>query len=146
MLTDDVENCTATIANLPTNDDGMKAIASLDSDEDEAAQVVISTHHQENEMCAVFWMEDEGYVWYVGYINEVINNGEKYKVDHLHRIPAAQDKYWQYPGNQDIQPVFPEQVLDVRVQGEWTTEERNRRFVLSNEREIDYVFKNKTQK
>ena len=44
LLTDDVENCTATIANLPTNDDGMKAIASLNADEDEASQVAIPTH------------------------------------------------------------------------------------------------------
>ena len=93
------------------------------------------------DMCVVFWKESQGYVWYLGYISQLVNDGEYYKVDHLHRFPAAQEKYWQYPRRQDTSDVLPEQIVDVEVQGEWTLEERNRRFVLTNEKEVDYQFK-----
>ena len=136
LLTDDVENCSATIANLPTNEDGVKVIASLSSAESVFVQT--SAAFKENDMCALFWMEKEGYVWYLGYITEVINDGEKYKVDHLHPFPTSQKKY---PRKKDLHDVLHEQILDVQVHGDWILEDRNRRFVLSNEKEIEYQFK-----
>ena len=83
-------------------------------------------------MCAVLWKEAQGYVWYLGYISQIVNDGEFFKVDHLHRFPVSQQKYWQYPKKPDT--------VDV-LQDDWTLEERNRRFVLTNEKEVVYQFK-----
>ena len=141
LLSDDVENCTATIANLPTNEDGMRAVTSLTSEPES-----VDTAYEENDMVAVFWKEGDEYIWYLGYVTELINNGEKYTVDHLHPAPASQHKFWQYPRRQDSYDVLPEQIIDVKIDGDWTHEDRNRRFLLSNEKEIIYEFKQTIQK
>lgn len=140
LLTDDVEECSATIANLPTNEDGMKALAVMTSSSDSPSDSAPSSH-KENDMCAVVWKEAQGYVWYLGYISQIVNDGECFKVDHLHRFPVSQQKYWQYPKKADTVEVLPDQIVDVEVRGEWTLEERNRRFVLTNEKEVVYQFK-----
>ena len=40
-------------------------------------------------MCVVFWKEREEYVWYLGYLTELINNGAKYKVSQPHNISTG---------------------------------------------------------
>ena len=71
----------------------------------------------------------------------MIDEGEKYKVDHLHRFPTSKQRYWHYTARKDSHDVLPDQILDVQVEGDWTLEDRNWRFVLSNEKEVQYVFK-----
>lgn len=93
LLSDNLENCSATIANLPNNDDGVRAIALLTSCESEPPS--ISAAYKENDMCVIFWKESNQYVWYLGYISELINGGEYYKVEHLHHFLPSQHKYWQ---------------------------------------------------
>ena len=95
-----------------------------------------------NDLRIVIWIKDDGeYVWYIGYITKVDHVKGKYSVDHLHRCSIKQNKFWQYPSKpDDKQTVFPEQILDVEVKGEWTLEERNNRFMVANEKEIAYEF------
>ena len=138
MLTDDDNNCTATIANLPTNQDGMKALAT-----DEDKQDDVTKKYKENEIRAVVWNENGKYNWYLGYVLKALDDGEKYKIDHLIRVDQTSEKSWQYPGKEDIQIVLPEQNLEVDIEGEWTTEERNRKFLLKNTKEISFDMKKK---
>ena len=37
--------------------------------------------------------------------------------------------------------LLPEQIVDIEVKGDWTMEERNQKFVLTNEKEIVFKFK-----
>ena len=136
LLTDDDNNCTATIANLPTNQDGVKVLAT-----DEDKQDDVTKKYKENEIRAVVWNENGKYTWYLGYVLKAIDNGEKYQIDHLVRVDQTSEKSWQYPGKEDIQMVLPEQILEVEIEGEWTTEERNRKFLLKNMKEISFDMK-----
>ena len=72
---------------------------------------------------------------------KAIDNGEKYQIDHLVRVDQTSEKSWQYPGKEDIQMVLPEQILEIEIEGEWTTEERNRKFLLKNMKEISFDMK-----
>ena len=134
LLSYDAETCTATIANLPTNEDGVKV---LTTNEISIAENPLTFNV--NQMCVVSWLEGETFNWYIGYITEV--NEENYVIDHLHRTPPRQNKYWQYPRKSDKQIVLPEQIVDIEVKGDWTLEERNRKFVLTNEKKIVFKFK-----
>ena len=136
MLSDDAETCTATIANLPTNEDGIKALATKETT---AAEITSPSTFEANQMCVVFWLEGEAFTWYIGYITEV--NEENYVVDHLHRNPLKQNKHWHYPRKPDKQIVLHDQMVDIEVKGDWTQEERNQKFVLTNEKDIIFKFK-----
>ena len=48
-----------------------------------------------------------------------------------------------YPNRQDKHALTEEQILEVDVKGDWTFEPRNRKFILMNEKEISYHFKQK---
>ena len=61
LFSDDAESCTATIANLPTNAEGLNALASYSP----VAVTVLPTF-QVHQMYAVFWLETNGYVCYLG--------------------------------------------------------------------------------
>ena len=50
LLSDDVENCSATIANLPTNEDCMKAIKALTSSEGDDDSAKTLSGFKENDM------------------------------------------------------------------------------------------------
>ena len=67
-------------------------------------------------------------------------------MDHLHCNTADQNKFWQYPSNQDKQQVLHEQIINIEIKGYWTMDERNNRYVLTNKKEIMYEFKQSTEK
>ena len=134
LLSDDAESCTATIANLPTNEDGINALSS------DSSALATTSKYQVNEMRVVFWVEGNDFAWYVGYITEVDEDEDSYVIDHLHRNPNKQNKFWYYPPKPDKQTVLCDQIVDIEAKGEWTMEARNRRFLLTNEKEILYKF------
>ena len=136
LLSDDAETCTATIANLTTNGDGIKALATKETT---AAEIRSPSTFEVNQMCVVFWLESEAFTWYIGYISEV--NEENYVVDYLHQNPLKQNEHWHYPRTSDKQIVLPDQMVDIEEKGDWTLEERNQKFVLTNEKDIIFKFK-----
>ena len=87
LLSDNAETCTVTIANLPTNEDGIKTSATKETT---AAEIASPSTFEVNLMYVVFWLEGEAFTWYIGYITEV--NEENYVVDHLHQNPLALPK------------------------------------------------------
>ena len=92
LLSDDAETCTATIANLPTNEDGVKV---LTTNEISIAENPLTFNV--NQMYVVSWLEGETFNWYIGYITEV--NEENYVIDHLHRTPPRQINTGNTPEN-----------------------------------------------
>ena len=95
LLSDDAEESKATVANLPTNEDGMKVLSSP-----AAGDLKISANFEINQIHVTVWMSgNDEIVRYVGYITEI--NEDTYIIDHLERNPKAQDKYWVYPNRQD---------------------------------------------
>ena len=89
LLSDDAETCTATTANLPNNEDGIKALATKETT---AVEITSPSTFEVNQMCLVFWLEGAAFTWYIGYITEI---NEENVVDHPHLNPLKQNKHWQ---------------------------------------------------
>ena len=67
LLSDDAEESTATVANLPTNEDGMTVLSSP-----AAEDLKTSANFEINQLYVTVWMSGkEEIVWYVGYITEI---------------------------------------------------------------------------
>ena len=68
LLTDDEVQSSATIANLPTNVDGLKALSTTTSSED---AVVSKNSYKINQLCITLWVEKNNKIqWYVEYIKD----------------------------------------------------------------------------
>ena len=90
MLSDNAKICTATIANLPIYEGGIKALATKETT---AAEIRGQSTVEVNEMYVVFWLECEAFTGYIiGYITKV--NEENYVVDHLHQNLLKQNTQW----------------------------------------------------
>ena len=129
-------NCTATIADLPTNEQVLSKLTNI-----EINTIPSSSGHWEiNDLCAVVWSIDETYKWYLAYVKE--ESSEKVVVDHLYQIDKS-TKHWKYPTQPDVGSVFTDQILRVKVEGEWNfLGTRTQRFTLFNEKNIIKAFKN----
>ena len=95
-----------------------------------------------DEMCVVTWLEDKPR-WYLGYITK--KNGPLYTVDHLLRANGEHHEFWKHPEHPDVAEVCEEQIIDVRINGDWGIEkvvgERViSRYHLKNSAEINNVF------
>ena len=67
LLSDDMEESTATVANLPTNEDGMTVLSSP-----AAEDLKTSANFEINQLYVTVWMSGkEEIMWYVGYITEI---------------------------------------------------------------------------
>ena len=69
-----------------------------------------------------------------------------YSVDHLVRADSEHHEYWRHPLVQDNADVCEQQMLDVKINGEWEIEkvvgERViSRYHLKNATDIDNVFR-----
>ena len=62
--------------------------------------------------------------------------------DHNEREIDSSNKIWRYPWKSDIHPVEKSQILNVAVKGEWESESRFNKLILTNEKEIGYAFEN----
>ena len=139
LLSDDNDNSRASVANLPNNDDILKALSFTNS---AISNQSLDRDIQINQLCVVIWINAEGkYIWYIGYVKEKNNNS--YTIDHLHRRTTDSNKIWQYPAIEDIQTADKDQILDVVIEGDWNlVENRNSKFTLCNEKEISWAFDN----
>ena len=124
LLDDDGCGGSATVANLPTNDDVMKAIK-------KPTDVTLrrTATAEINDLCVVVWLVESGYQWYLGYVKEHSANG-KVSVDHLTRVLDNSDSKWKYPSVEDKQEADPEQIVKSKVKEEWglSADSRKRSF------------------
>ena len=140
LLCDDAEQSSATTANLPTNADVLKVLKGRTST---TATSSSSNAIEVNRLCIVMWADNKSnYSWYVGYMTN--NETGQLIVDHTEREVNSSNKTWRYPSKPDIRPVEKSQILNVEVKGEWEYESRYNKFILRNEKEISYAFKNST--
>ena len=96
-------------------------------------------------MRSIMWVEKQNKIqWYLGYVLEVNEEDHTFQIDHLERHPEGQNKFWKYPKTADKCTIEIDQLLDVEIKGKWTTDDRNRRFILENEKEICFNFKEQT--
>ena len=136
LLDDDGCSGSATVANLPTNDDVMKTIKNPTT-----STPTPTSSAEVNELCVVVWQEQSGYEWYLGYIQNRCPDG-KLSVDHLHRELKNSDSKWKYPTREDVQEVDPEQIVQCKVQGDWdlSADSRKRLFTVTNIKTITFAF------
>ena len=89
------------------------------------------------------WIEKSNKIqWYLGTSLATMKTKQ---MDHLQRNPEGQNIFWSYPKSQDKYVIEAEQLLDVEeIKGKWTTDNRNRQYILDNEKEICYAFKQQT--
>ena len=67
-----------------------------------------------NSLVVLCWVERDKYVsksWYLGYVNEVINVGDRFIVEHLHREKRGHDRVWRVPVKDDIVEVDVLQIM-----------------------------------
>ena len=140
LLSDNRQDCTATIANLPTNRDVKKALL-----ENEESAEEVERDIKINEIRVVCWnIKEEVYAWFLGYIKR--KEGENYLVDHLHRENDKLSKLWNYPTTEDIQATSHEQILDIKVEGHWDLlDTRHPKFILTNNKAIQFHFESVMQ-
>ena len=96
LLIDDSEQSTATIANLPNNQDVMKFISNFlpHQKTNRIGDITV------NQLCVTVWLnEEDRYEWYIGYVKEIIK--ENYLADHLKREFRSSNKTWKYPTKSD---------------------------------------------
>ena len=67
---------------------------------------------------------------------------EEYVVDHLEGLKERNDCQWKYSAADDTRTVHLEQMLDVKVEGDWdlTQNERSVKYLLKNVKEIQKHF------
>lgn len=136
LLCDETSNsCSATIADLPTNQQVLSKLTNV-----EIYTAPCSSGHWEiNDICVVVWFIDGNYKWYLSYVKE--ESSDKVMVDHLYQIDKSM-KFWKYPGQPDVCSVFQDQILDIKVEGEWNLlGSRTQRYTLFNEKDILKAFK-----
>ena len=72
---------------------------------------------QVGELCVVVWEVEKDANWFLGYVNEKLNNN--FVVEHLHRYPNKQNDFWKYPTPDDIQTVSEDQIIPCKIDGDW---------------------------
>ena len=128
LLSDDASTASATLSNLPTNEDGVKALMNMENVETVNSG---NTGVEINELRVVMWIEKNNKIqWYLGYILSINEDNKTLKVDHLQRSSEGQNKFWKYPKSQDKCEIEKEQLLNVvEIKGRWTTDNRNRQYI-----------------
>ena len=135
---------TASVIDLPTDDDALQAIkvANINPQGNlEVQQQDESAGPETNRLCVIVWNTDGVPNWFLGYVKEKNNNGS-FVVEHLERLEKGKNVYWKYPIPDDVQIVVQEQILLVKINGEWDigTNARAMKFVLKNSVPIQNTF------
>ena len=78
----------------------------------------------------------------MAYIKEQVSE-EEYVVDHLECLKERNGSPWKYPATDDTRTVHLEQLLDVKVEGDWDLAQNkmSMRNLLQNVKEIQKHFK-----
>ena len=134
LFDETTSDCTATIADLPTNKKVLNTLTSnIDLSISQSRDLMI------NELCVVVWLSNDKYIWQLAYVKE---SNEKVLVDHLYPVDKKSTKHWKYPTHPEVCSVLRDQILDVQVEGEWNSlGSRLQKYTLFNEKEIISEFK-----
>ena len=95
--------------------------------------------YQPNEPLAVFWDEGQTRSWYVGFFIDENEDGT-FRIDHLTKHSNTNGT-WACPnGRDDIQNTLAQQILPLKLQGDWDFTGRKPICVLKNAQEISTLF------
>ena len=95
--------------------------------------------YQPNEPLAVFWDEGQTRSWYVGFFIDENDDGT-FRIDHLTKHSNTNDTWARPNGRDDIQNTLAQQILPLKVQGDWDFTGRKPIYVLENAQEINTLF------
>ena len=134
LLSGEEDGNSTTVADLPTNEDVLQALAP-----NKPSKPMITV--KVNQLCVTVWTDSTGkYDWYLGYAKEIAEKDAVLTVDHLQKI--ANKTMWKYPQREENLVVQTEQLLGVEVIGEWdNTGHRSPRFLLKNIDAIEAAFR-----
>ena len=144
LLDDEISPETSAIANLTTNKDALQILKDVVS----APEKPQEEFYKPNKMFVVMWQNcDSKYEWYLAYLKRIENDGT-FIMDHLKRAITTSHSKWKYPSKEDIQHVEEDQILKIKVKGEWdiTPDSRKHLFNLSNVKDICGEFNKFTAK
>ena len=113
LLTDD-DYATGSLADLPSNEDALTIIKSGKPTELAATSPDINI----NDTCVIAWYIESTWVWFIGYVKEKLSD-EQYLVDHLERVKEGSSLAWKYPNNDDTSTIYSDQIIPVKVVGDW---------------------------
>ena len=129
------------VADLPTNEDVLKAIKTTSTEKVTTNTIQHVSEFNVNDPCVVIWLNNRKWEWILACIKEQVSE-EKYVVDHLEGLKERNDSQWKYSAADDTRTVHLEQMLDVKVEGDWdlTQNERSVKYLLKNVKEIQKHF------
>ena len=129
------------VADLPTNEDVLKAIKTTSTEKVTTNTIQHVSEFNVNDLCVVIWLNNRKWEWILACIKEQVSE-EEYVVDHLEDLKERNDCQWKYSAADDTRTVHLEQMLDVKVEGDWdlTQNERSVKYLLKNVKEIQKHF------
>ena len=85
-----------------------------------------------NDFYVVVWAVDSRMHWFLGYVKE--QDDGHYLVDHLERESDGNDYMWKYPLADGVHKVEKDQIIPVKVLGDWNVMRniRHMRFFVKN--------------
>ena len=85
-----------------------------------------------NDFYVVVWAVDSRMHWFLGYVKE--QDDGHYLVDHLERESDGNDYMWKYPLADGVHKVEKDQIIPVKVLGDWNVmrNTRHMRFFVKN--------------
>ena len=98
-----------------------------------------------NSLVVLCWFERDANVsksWYLGYVNEVINGGDRFIVEHLHREKRGHDRVWRVPVKDDIAEVDVLQIMHYALVRLGLFELESSQLVLDNYTEVAETVEN----
>ena len=118
LISDENEDSSATIANLPSNKDTLTALEKLDLTVTDQTGDAYDDDIKVNKIRVVCWnVANEQYVWYLGYIKE--KRDDNFIIDHLTRDIKSSNRLLKYPIVEDVQEAERDQILDTNIDGYW---------------------------
>lgn len=127
LLSDD-DLATGSIADLPTNDDALAIVQGTIIPTVVNAQV--NTEFETNDNCVVLWYINGRWDWFIGYVKERLND-DQYMVDHLERVRSGNNSGWRYPSADDTNTVDHDQIIPIKIIGDWNITQNTRQMVFS---------------
>ena len=110
----DVDNATGTVADLPTNEDVLKAIKATSIEKVTTNTIQHLPEFNVNDLCVVIRLVNNSkWEWFLAYIKKQVSE-EEYVVDHRERLKERIDSQWKYSDTDDTRTVHLEQMKDQR--------------------------------
>ena len=138
----DVDNATGTVADLLTMEDVLKVIKATSIEKVTTNTIQHVSEFNINDLCVVIWLVNSKWERFLAYIKEQMSE-EEYVVDDLKHLKGRSNSRSKYPVTDDTKTIHLEQLLDVKVEGDWdlTQNERSMKYLSNNVREIQKYFK-----